>query len=217
MNILSRQLQEGRMFAQLPQFRHKLSNADIDIRAMFSHASRSYVTLSWGKQSIIVAHMVFVIAPETPCVHWSNPKAEILADFMDTRDAFLERYHLNYTEFSEGDIDLKGNGRRYMQEEKLNGVFMGLAAEESKGRRYSLKQGSQTSMQYKDGTWRCCPLADWKVPDLAAYIAMYDLPLLRPYCRYGLDVRTSTGATIGSHSERALDFLNSTDRGDFIS
>jgi len=214
MNLLERQLSEGHMLAKLPQYKRKEQKAIRDIRQMFRVAPRSYLALSWGKQSIIVAHMIFRIAVRVACVHWSNPNAERLADFTATRDTFLSRFLLDYTEFPEGDTDLKGNGKRYMQQQGLTGVLMGLAAEESNGRKYTLKQGKETIMQYRDGTWRGCPLADWIVPDLAAYIATYNLPLLRPYRRYGLQVRTSTGAKPGSHSERGLDFLNSTEKED---
>lgn len=214
MNTLEKQFQEGRMLAKLPQYKAKHAKALRDIRQMFQKSPQSYVTLSWGKQSIIVAHMVFSIAPKTPCVHWSNPNAELFADFAATRDKFLAKWPLNYTEFPEGDTDLKGNGQRYMREHDLTGVFMGLAADESKGRKYSLKGGFETIRQYKNGTWRCCPLAGWRIPDLAAYITSYDLPLLAPYRRYGLETRTSTGATQGSHSERGLNFLKSTQMED---
>jgi len=210
MNKLEKQLQEGRMLAKLPQWVAKYSKAIRDIRLMLAQSPESYVTLSWGKQSIILAHMVFSVRPSVPCVHWSNPNAELFADFAATRDKFIERWSLNYIEFPDGDTDLKGNGKRYMQQNGMTGVFMGLAAEESKGRQYTLKGGHETLRQYKDRTWRCCPLAAWETHDLAAYIASYDLPLLSPYRRYGLETRTSTGATKGSHSERGLDFLKST-------
>ena len=212
MNLLDRQLREGRMLAKLPQYKRTLNKAITSIERMFQKSPQSYVTLSWGKQSIIVAHMVFQCAPKTPCVHWSNKNAELFADFTATRDLFIKRFPLNYIEFPEGDTDLQGNGQRYLQENELTGVFMGLAAEESKGRKYTLKGGQETIRQYKNGTWRCCPLAAWNTLDLAAYIVTHDLPLLSPYRRYGLEMRTSTGATPGSHSERGLDFLSSTQR-----
>lgn len=198
------------MLAKLPQYKTRYVKALNDIKMMLQISPNSYVTLSWGKQSIIVAHMVFSISSEIPCVHWSNPNSEMFANFAATRDKFLGRWPLNYIEYPEGDTDLRGNGKRYMQKHGLTGVFIGLAAEESKGRKYTLKDGKETIRRYKNGTWRCCPLAAWKTHDLAAYIASYDLPLLSPYLRYGLDMRTSTGAHRGYHSERGMDFLKST-------
>jgi hypothetical protein len=161
-----------------------------------------------------MAHLVFTVAPDTRMVHWSNPDAELIADFAATRDAFLSRWPVHYEEFAEGDTDLPGNGRRYLSEHNMTGVFMGLAADESKGRNQSLRGGRKTIMQYADGSWRCCPVAAWRQQDLAAYIAMHDLPLLSAYRRYGLGVRTATGVTPGTHAERGIDYLNSTNRGD---
>lgn len=214
MRLIDQQLAEGKMLAILPDYRDMVRKAHDDIRRMLQLAPSSYVSVSWGKQSVCMAHLVYFIAPETPMVHWSNPDAELIADFAATRDTFLARWPIAYTEFPQGDTDLFGNGRAFLREHAMTGLFMGLAADESKGRNQSLQGGRKTIMQYADGTWRCCPVAAWRKQDLAAYIAAHDLPLLAPYRRYGLGVRTATGVTPGTHGECGIDYLNSTNRGD---
>jgi phosphoadenosine phosphosulfate reductase len=209
MSKFSDQIAAGRLLARLPQWCRKEAKALADIRDA-RRLGPGYLALSWGKQSTCLAHMVFRAEPDIRCVFWKNPTSEILNNFDEVRDAFLARWPVDYVEFPEGDTDLKGNGDRYLAENGLRVLFMGLAKCESKARRITLKRGDRRNIyRYKTGRYRCCPLADWTDEDIAAYIAKYDIPVLASYRRYGLQTRTSAGVTPGSHAAAGIDLLTS--------
>jgi hypothetical protein len=95
-----------------------------------------------------------------------------------------------------GQFDLQNMCRR----EDWQGWYWGLVKDESGGRRATLSQQWRTAphptiYRYADGRYRCCPLANWTTLDVAAYIAEFDLPLLRLYHVEGLAARTVARVT----------------------
>lgn len=216
MSTFSDQIAAGKLLARLPQWRAKERKAIADIRAA-RRLGPGYLALSWGKQSTCLAHMIFRAEPDIRCVFWKNPTSEILNNFDGVRDSFTARWPIDYVEFPEGDTDLKGSGDRYLTDNGLRVVFMGLAKCESKARRITLKRADRRNIyRYKSGRYRCCPLADWTDDDIAAYIGKFDLPVLDSYKRYGLRTRTSAGVTPGSHAAVGIDLLSSGKRGDVL-
>ena len=212
MKILERQLYEGLIYSRLPTFKAKIETARRNIETMLSQADRSYVALSWGKHSIVMAHMVFSIDPSVLFVHWSGPDANLIADFDQVRDTFLASFPLNYLELSEGEFGrLSLAVKEFVKTHDMNGVFLGLCAYESKGRKITIRSSdTENIFVYKTGMSRCCPIGKWVQDDVAAYISLHGLPLLSTYHRYGLDARTSVGVTPGYHSERGIDMISST-------
>jgi len=92
----------------------------------------------------------------------------------------------------------------------FQGAFIGLCAYESKGRTYTIKNSDRNNIFIrKEGKARSCPLGYWTQDDITAYLAVHQLPLLSPYHKFGLEIRTSTGSRKGSYTERAVDFMNS--------
>lgn len=109
-------------------------------------------------------------------------------------------------EYTPGDSweDARKAGNADLQEmvarEEWDGFFMGLAKEESKGRRITLSmtwngQPHPSVFRYWDGKYRCCPLMNWNEKDIAAYVATNELPLLDEYETFGLEARTTARAT----------------------
>lgn len=81
-----------------------------------------------------------------------------------------------------------------------DGWYWGLAKDESKPRRMTLSyrwdgQPHPTIFRYVDGKYRCCPIMNWTVKELAAYIATHDIPVLEEYHRLGLQSRTTARIT----------------------
>lgn len=211
MSKLDDQLADGRIMANLPQYRGKETALITNVCRFIDRIESPYLSLSWGKQSIILAHVVAIHRPHTLCVHWTGEDAEFLGDFMAVKEAFMGRWPLNYLEWPRA-LSLKEAIAEYDNSHHHGGQIVGIAAEESKGRMALCKTLDHGRCKLlADGRSRCYPMAWWTVADLAAYIAKYELPLLSPYRRFGLEVRTSTGCKPGSYTERALDLMNSTD------
>lgn len=209
MSILDVQLKQGLVYSGLPQFKNKVEYAKRDIVAMLDKFPRSYVSVSWGKQSIILAHLVWCIDKTIPAVHWGGEDSDLIGDFENVKQQFLSRYPMEYVEMIR-ETKLREAILEFEKVNSYQGAFIGLCAYESKGRTYTIKNSNWNNIFIrKDGTARSCPLGLWTQDDIAAYLAINQLPLLSPYHRFGLDIRTSTGSRKGSYTERAVDFMNS--------
>lgn len=210
--LLQRQLRDGRLYGRLAQHRRRRESAAAGIAAMREVAPNSYVSLSWGKQSIVVAHMLYQVAPGTPMYFLASWESWAMHDFERVIDIFCRRWpinlrivqtdHVSGTDRSwkeardAGDDDLASMTPR----ERWDGWYWGLAKDESRFRRLSLSttwdgQPHPTILRYSDGRLRCCPLANWTLLDLAAYIGEHDIPLLSAYHEGGLEARTTARLT----------------------
>jgi len=211
-NDYATQMAEGRFHQRLPEFRRKLSFAAHGIDAMLAAAPRVYVSISFGKQSLCLAHMVYTVAPKTPMHFLASEETWCLYDYAEVIEQFRDRWPINLTIHQTrrlsgaatwkdardaGDMDLQTMCSR----EDFDGWFWGLAAEESPQRRFTLMAayGHSTThpsiFRYADGKLRCCPLMHWQTIDLAAYIGEHDIPMLSIYRRFGLQQRTTARVT----------------------
>jgi 3'-phosphoadenosine 5'-phosphosulfate sulfotransferase (PAPS reductase)/FAD synthetase len=217
MNLFETQLQEGRMVAGLPPFKRKVEKAQADIRAMLDRAPASYVALSWGKQSSVLAHLIYAINSTIPGVFWRGAETDIIADFNAVRDAFLTAWPMPYQE-EFCDYDFKQQAREWSREHQMQGVFIGMVSDESKKRRYALgKAETHNIFAYADGFLRSCPLKTWSNLDIASYVATHKLPMLSIYRRYGFDARTSARIKRDgtSYTERGYEYLTRSQQSRF--
>lgn len=154
----------------------------------------SYAGTSWGKDSVVLCHLLWTIAPQVPLVHLRptnhNPDCD------SVRDAYFEQWPgQSYSEIPvdyscidrllpHQDVDRltdevwysairtseKSHGRRHI---------LGIRADESFGRRIrSLRWGISSP----NG---CAPLAWWKTADVFGYLALHDLPVHSAYAMLG--------------------------------
>lgn len=235
--LLEYQLEAGRLRASLPVYKRRLQFALDGLDKMFERCPRVYVSLSFGKQSLVIAHMVFSIRPNTPMFFLASSESWEMHNFADVITEFLSQTPVNLTivqtnrlgaDLSGPIIDLatrcpgvlwrftgwdrpgdswetsrqagKHDLQNMTQRDAWDGWIWGLAKEESRARRLTLSrkwdgQPHPSIFRYSDGKFRCCPLANWEVMDLAAYIAMHNLPLLSEYHRHGLEARTTARMT----------------------
>lgn len=215
MKVLEKQLAEGKLLMLLPQFKRKEAKALADIAKMIVLHPQTYLSLSWGKQSIILAHMAWQLRCNIPIVFFDEPDTDIIANFQEVQNQFLEVWNINYRQINDGQESPRRSGKKFAAENDLDGVVMGLAAHESRARNYTLSKNDRNNIfAYANGNYRCCPLAQWTIKDYAAYIAKYDIPLLSTYHKYGLEARTSAGITPGKTSYMGRDFLNSSDQAE---
>jgi 3'-phosphoadenosine 5'-phosphosulfate sulfotransferase (PAPS reductase)/FAD synthetase len=200
--IYDQQLIAGRVLAKMPQWKAKEQKALADLRQFIGMCQRPYVSLSWGKQSIILAHMAYRIDKAVYVIFINEPDTDILADFAEVRQQFLQKWPVNYAEYFMRDGQLKDFAAQFEAKQGFDGVVMGLAAVESKGRRYTLAKADYHNIyRYSNGKKRCCPLRHWSNQDVAAYVSKYEIPMLSTYRRYGFDARTSAKiSTQGKHT-----------------
>lgn len=229
--MLDKQLREGRLWARLRQYKNLLRRSLDAIEQMEQIAPRSYVSISFGKQSLVVAHMLYQIKPDIPMLFLASGETWLMHNYADVIDQFTARWPINLSitqtdhVFDGSDKDWQSSrdaGQNDLQkmgtDGDWDGWYWGLAKEESKQRRLTLsrrkgqpKELHRYIFKYKSGKYRCCPLSDWGVKDLAAYIATYDIPLLDIYHKEGLQARTTARLTRKAAEWGGLTALKHTD------
>jgi 3'-phosphoadenosine 5'-phosphosulfate sulfotransferase (PAPS reductase)/FAD synthetase len=97
MSDFQRQLERGRLYAGLPLYQRRLASAQAGIDAMRSIAPNAYISLSFGKQSLVLAHMLQRFAPQTPAYFLASSETWLMHDYADVIDAYLQRFPLPLT------------------------------------------------------------------------------------------------------------------------
>lgn len=206
------QMMLGRVRAGSEDFARCVQYSLAGIRQMIALCPRLYVSLSFGKQSICVAHLAQCICPDIPMFFLASSETWALYDYGTVIEAYCHRFNPCLTivqtdRLSEADSwdEARALGNQDLQQmcprEEWDGWLWGLSFDESRGRRITLKRGvaqkdtHPTIYRYADGKYRGCPIMRWKTDDLAAYIWRHDLPLLSIYQKYGLSQRTTARLT----------------------
>lgn len=232
-SIYDQQIEQGKLYAKLNEYRGHLRFALAGIEAMRKIAPNSYLSLSFGKQSIILAHMLYQVDPSTPMFFLASGESFLIHNFAQVISTFTERWPINLTIVSRDHVfdDLstswqesrdagKGDLQRMCNREDWDGWYWGLAKDESGARHMTLSyrwlgQPHPTIYRYADGRYRCCPIMEWKILDIAAYIATYDIPVLEQYHRLGLQSRTTARITRQAAENGGVDEIKHTDMSAF--
>jgi 3'-phosphoadenosine 5'-phosphosulfate sulfotransferase (PAPS reductase)/FAD synthetase len=212
MNEFEKQMAEAKVYRRFPIYKNRLDFAIAGVHKMLACSQRVYVSLSFGKQSTCLAHMIYQIAPKTEMHFLASEETWNMYDYENVIDSFVTKWPVNLTVHQtnnffgastweesrdSGDMDLQKMCRR----EDYDGWFWGLSVDESPVRKKTLlaayKQDTPhpSIYRYSDGKYRCCPLMYWESKDLAAYILTHDIPILNIYRRYGLQQRTTARIT----------------------
>lgn len=181
------------LHSRLPGHRKKIMQSQRIIADALKVMRNPYVSLSWGKDSEALVHLVIQQAPNILVLFVNSGYA--YPETYELRDRLVSEWNLNYKEISSKNAEwydyLKERGlcvelgprpgirnkvKHIEQATKENdGVFFGLRKDESNGRRINLLMRSSL-YQTKDGKWHCAPLANWSARDVWAYIISNELP-----------------------------------------
>lgn len=238
MPTLNDQLLAGLFFARSNLYKKKLDFAISGIQKMFLLCNKLNVGLSFGKQSICIAHMVYQMRPQTPMFFLSSSETWFLDNYFDVIEKFLKICPINLTiiQTNRMCIDIDGHiqklrklginvvkrgwnktrpssweesrktGKNDIQQllydrRDYDGWLWGLSKDESHARRMTLiKQYKNNQLhpsiyKYRDGKYRCCPIMNWSIDSLSAYLSTNKLPLLNAYHEAGLQARTTARIT----------------------
>lgn len=212
MDILSRQIETGRLYAKTHRFQEHARITIQSLSRFFILIKEPYLSLSFGKQSIILAHMIYQIRPQTRMLFLRSWESYYLHNYEEVIDKFTQRFPINLTvvykdnvswnewswkitrDYGQSDIQVMGD-ENYPN---WDGVIMGLSKDESVARRITCSKHNtpwRTIFQYTNGRYRCTPIQFWDQNDLLAYIATNDIPLLSAYHWQGIQTRTTARIT----------------------
>lgn len=169
----------------------------------FDAAGPCYVGVSWGKDSVVVAHLAARSDLKLPLV-WVRRVREDNPDCVLVRDDFLARFGpLDYHEITKDAADYT-RGKKSPKAQAKDAAFAeasarfgsryisGVRAEEARVRALTMARNGEAS----DGS--CRPLGWWTAADVFGYLHRYDLPVHPAYaCTFG-GVRDRAQIRVGS-------------------
>lgn len=183
--MLSKDRRLFELYAKLPLFKKRVENAKEAITEALSQSDKPYVAFSTGKDSLVVLDLVRSIKPDVQAVYLdadcAYPESQAMLDRTDnlirfkTKEPFLEtiqKYGLFNTELENITMETTVYEpiRRLLKKYEFDCVFIGLRAEESRGRRILYRSRGRLFFNKRDGILECQPVADWKYRDIWAYI-----------------------------------------------
>lgn len=177
-----------------PALAHKTQQAIHEIQEFTTTHSDAVASTSWGKDSIVIAHLTRIASPDTPLlwiptIRSDGTSYEAKATYT-VRDTFLHTFPGPYEERpatarnpKRGDPNYRSDqydhpdyiSQDVLKENNASPYISGVRAEESSIRAQSRKwHGISTNRT-------CRPIIDWKTTDIFAYIAVHNLPIHPAY------------------------------------
>lgn len=138
-------------------------------------------------------HLVTAVRPDVAVrfIRWRG-ETEAIDDYGAVIAWWRERgINLEEVEFSRASLDVAAP-ERWQTDGRYDGYFIGFRAEESRGRRATLRHNGPVYTK-ADGMVRIAPLAWWSEVDVGACIVEAGLPLLESY---GGDLSRRTSARV---------------------
>jgi 3'-phosphoadenosine 5'-phosphosulfate sulfotransferase (PAPS reductase)/FAD synthetase len=169
--------------ATLPTFKRKVEKAKEIIREALAIAP-SYVAVSWGKDSVVMLHLVQSICPDILAVFLGHSEQDLITNFSGVQNSYLTKFASNYKAiFLDRNQELEYSPTKIkdaLDRLQIPLAFVGVRSEESKVRRFSVKKYGYI-YQYKAGNFRCYPIANFSWIDIWAYTCLNELPYLEAY------------------------------------
>ena len=141
-----------------------------------------YCSVSWGKDSVVVAHLVATLAPRVPMA-WIRLDAADNPDCIAVRDAFLSQFpHVRYEEvIHEGDVPASGRLRSGAKilDRTYGSRITGVRADESYTRLMRMARWGESTNN------TLAPLGWWTFADVMSYLAAENLPVHPAYAMLG--------------------------------
>ncbi len=143
---------------------------------------RCYCSVSWGKDSVVVAHLLWCIRRDIPLVY-IRPHPNYNPDCVAVRDAFLSRFPMPYIErnpdYTQDDSSFDREWKLVERDLGTSRRMTGIRAAESGGRRIRMRTWGVESPN------TLAPIGWWSTADVFTYLATHDLPIHPAYAMLG--------------------------------
>jgi 3'-phosphoadenosine 5'-phosphosulfate sulfotransferase (PAPS reductase)/FAD synthetase len=202
------------LYSKLNSYKFLVQKTKKFIEISLQQVKNPYIACSFGKDSAVMLHLILQFAPGIPVRFASHPETRLLDNYDEVIKKWLEK-EINYQEiFCNGRIiKIKHHQRESLSAGNWDSFFLGIRAEESFGRRISLKTHGQFH-KLSTGIIKISPLAWWQEKDVATYIVEHKLPFLNKYKIEGFSARTTSGIP-RTHIQECLMSLKSRDINSF--
>lgn len=179
-----------RIHGKRPALQRKIDRSLNAIREFISRGP-CYCGVSWGKDSVVVAHLVRSIDESIPLVHLRpsnhNPDCELVRDAFAPAEPYCE-IAIDYSHIDRTLSDLEQDrlsdiewraGWRTAVSMFGDHYLSGVRADESKARKLRCARWGESSLN------ACAPLAWWTTQDVFGYLAANNLPVHPAYACLG--------------------------------
>lgn len=169
------------------RFQRMVNEASRIIREALAMGVPSFVTSSWGKDSVVLVHLGQEACPDMPVVHVGDEHEDWIANFSEVAEQYqalhpiAEYHHLTVT-IGGKSVTSAINGTDLPQRYPMR--FIGLRLAEQGARVYALRRYGaihQYTSGRQAGMWRVCPLINWSWQDIWGYTVLHELPYLSVY------------------------------------
>lgn len=188
-------LKTAELFSRLNTYKALVKKTEGFIKWALDRVQNPYIACSFGKDSAVMLHLVQKNNPNIPVVFVSRPETNLV----DNYEEIIKEWNLPnliVVNFNQNTFDFisKSVIKTGMKtiEQNYDSFFVGLRAQESAGRRITLKKNG---MFYKNSAnlVRICPVAFWTEKEIAVYSITNKLPVLSTYQKEGYSARTTAG------------------------
>jgi len=162
-----------------------------------SCSGNGYISVSGGKDSLVVAELAVLVKPDIPLVwvnqgelaewedsiellqYWRSALGRNLIELCPPRSLWklYEDYGLPLEETMNNKIDKAINQKllydpldEWGELNRVEGYAMGIRAEESSGRKKRMKSYNTLHFNKGNQLWSCCPIGWWKVENVWQFI-----------------------------------------------
>ncbi len=180
--------------AKTIEFITKVSEAHELIKKSLQHMKNPYLSFSGGKDSTVMLHMLLKHKSNIPVIYWdadaSYPDTEqfikkvviewdlnFIRRKTESMFSVFHKYGVNHPQIENKTMiaTVYEPIKKLIEDYGFDGVFVGLRAQESKGRRKLIKSRGQLFYNKSQKVMECLPVAQFTVEDIWAYITANDL------------------------------------------
>lgn len=171
----------------VPSYRDRLERMGFGAaEAIRAFLPPGYVGVSWGKDSVVVAHLARLVDPATPLV-WCRIGAADNPDCAAVREAFLARFPgvgpdayteiVSEVELDDGELQTGARRGAYaLAGDRFGDRYVsGVRSEESRTRRIREAVHGVATLR------TCAPITRWTAHDVFAWLHLHDLPVHPAY------------------------------------
>ena len=226
----SRERKLYELHAQTCEFSRRIENSERIILAAFDEMQSPYISVSWGKDSTVMAHLM--LGYKLPMMYVNCGEWDEWPDTPRVKREFCKRFNVDIIELqAQSIVQAYLEAGMYIQDEEntpdarhaqhdyskslgealdkealahgFDGSFIGIRKEESDNRQRLFAMRGALYFAKTRGLWACHPLMHWTGRDVWAYTVKHDLPYNE---LYDLDPRgrelARNGAMFGTRSAR---------------
>jgi len=187
MSFTEVQLMQDRLYAKTSRFQKRITETHMFIDFVLSQIKSSYVACSFGKDSIVMLHLILQHRPNIPVYSFSN----MFFDFPDTHrlrwdlqekwnlNLIIREYNFKSMKDDKDDKEYNNIYFRILKEEirkhNWDCAFVGKRKEEAHRRKQEIDRRGAFARDSINGMI-AYPLADWTIHDIWAYSTTNNLP-----------------------------------------